>query len=297
MILGFHQVTAEADPLATGTPDAALFEKQMTWLAELCNVLPLPEAVARLRAGTLPACAACVTFDDGYANNAVVAVPILVKLGLPATFFVTGGAIDHGIMWNDLVVEGIRLAGDRIDLRRLNLGTFDLSNDSARLAAIASLLDRIKYMPLTDRLETAQAIFEEAGGDEHPRLMMTRHQVSELSELGFDIGAHTLNHPILKGLGDEDARAEIVGSRDWIEAVTGKRPVSFAYPNGRPGIDYGERDVGIVAEAGFEVAVSTFWGCAAPGSAVLELPRFTPWEQDRAKFGLRLIKTVALSYR
>lgn len=58
-------------------PDAATFAQQMGLLAQNFVVLPLREGVARLRQGRLPARAVCITFDDGYANNFTVALPIL----------------------------------------------------------------------------------------------------------------------------------------------------------------------------------------------------------------------------
>ena len=81
----YHRVLPEPDPLRTGDPDAATFRWQMGLLARHFNVLPLPEAARRLQDGTLPARAACVTFDDGYADNFTIALPILREAGIPAT--------------------------------------------------------------------------------------------------------------------------------------------------------------------------------------------------------------------
>jgi peptidoglycan/xylan/chitin deacetylase (PgdA/CDA1 family) len=88
MIFTYHRVLERPDPLLPDEPDAALFEQQASWLAQFCNVLSMTDAVRRLAAGTLPARAACITFDDGYANNHDVAMPILRRLGLPATVYV-----------------------------------------------------------------------------------------------------------------------------------------------------------------------------------------------------------------
>ena len=63
----------------------------LEWARSWFNVLPLPEAVARLRAGTLPARAAAITFDDGYADNCEVALPILRSVRHAATFFIATG--------------------------------------------------------------------------------------------------------------------------------------------------------------------------------------------------------------
>ena len=64
---------------------------------------------------------------------------------------------------------------------------------------------------------------------------------------------------------------------------------AFAYPNGRPGDDYTERDRDIVRELGFECALSTWWGAASAKSDFFQLPRFTPWDQDPARWLARLL--------
>lgn len=296
MILSFHQVRKEVDPLAPDVPTAAVFAEQMRWLADYCNVLPLVEATDRFRAGTLPARSACITFDDGYADNVEVAAPILKGLGLPATFFVTTGAIEAGIMWNDLAIEGIRCASEDFDLTDLGFVKYRLKDEVTRCTAIHSIISRLKYRPLEARVETARVIFERASAGPAPRLMMTAAQVAELAASGFDIGAHTVNHPILKELPDEMARREIEASRDWVRDVTGELPLAFAYPNGRPGIDFNDEHERMVHQAGFRVAVSTRWACAKPSDSLFALPRFAPWERERAAFWRRLGKMAVLSY-
>ena len=65
-ILIFHRVLAQPDPLFPSEATLQSFDAQMALLKSLFNVLPLPEAVSRLKAGTLPARSAAITFDDGY---------------------------------------------------------------------------------------------------------------------------------------------------------------------------------------------------------------------------------------
>src|SRR6185295_12429728 len=91
LILTYHRVRPEPDGLITDNAHAAGFRRQMQVLARAFAVLPLIEAVERMLAGTLPSRAVCITFDDGYADNAEVAAPILADFGLPATFFIATG--------------------------------------------------------------------------------------------------------------------------------------------------------------------------------------------------------------
>src|SRR6267143_1774593 len=123
-ILIYHRVIAEADPLVPGEVCAREFDWQLTVLGRWFRVLPLLEAVARLRNGELPVRAACVTFDDGYADNVTTALPILRRHGVPATFFLATAFINGGRMWNDTVIETVRRApGNALDARPVGLDT------------------------------------------------------------------------------------------------------------------------------------------------------------------------------
>ena len=296
MVLTFHQVPLDPDPIAPGLPHSGVFAEQMRWLAAYCTVMPLLEAAQGLQENKLPARAACITFDDGYANNFDVAASILRECRLPAIFFVTAGAIEKGIMWNDLVIEGIRVGSHDLSLKDLGFGEYRLTDDTSRRTAINDIITKLKYKELAARWAIAESIYSQATGKSPPRLMMTTEQVAGLGTQGFDIGAHTMNHPILKELSPNDARHEIEASRIWVGDVTGSKPMAFAYPNGRPGIDFDTSHEKMACEAGFQVAVSTRWACAKRTDSLFALPRFTPWERDKHGFWLRLAKTAVRSY-
>lgn len=296
LVLTFHQVPSEPDVLQPSVIHLQAFADQMKWLKQYCTVLPLPEAAQRLRQGTLPSRAASITFDDGYADNHDNAASVLQKLGLAATFFVTCGAVEAGIMWNDLVIEGVRRAGRKLELTDLALGSHTLPDDTARRAAISAIIGALKYRRLDERRSIAERVFARATTESVPRLMMNREQVLSLSRKHFDLGAHTINHPILKELSEDHARQEIVGSRDWLRDVTGTTPLSFAYPNGRPNVDYTEEHERMTQEAGFTVAVSTRWAAATRNDSPFALPRFSPWERDPGGYWGRLTKMLVRSY-
>ena len=289
-ILIYHRTLAAPDPILQDEIDVATFERHMTLLAADFNVLPLGEASARLVRGGLPARAACITFDDGYADNEQLALPILKRLGLPATFFVSTGFSDGGIMFNDGVIEAVRRApAGTHDLSRLGLGSHTLDDGASRRAAIDTLLSDVKYRPVGERI----ALVEHIAGvmrSELPRnLMMRPAQIKRLHDEGMEIGGHTVNHPILTVLDERHARAEIVGGKHRLEEITGAPVTLFAYPNGKPGRDYGPQHVKLVKEAGFTAAVSTVSGVARRGSDLFQLPRFGPWDRNPRRLGARLL--------
>ena len=289
-ILIYHRALHTPDPILHGEIDAATFEQLMTLLRDEFNVLPLGEACARLTRGALPARAACITFDDGYADNEQIALPILKRLGLPATFFVSTGFSSGGIMFNDAVIEAVRRApAGSHDLSSLSLGIHSLDDSASRRAAIDALLGQIKYRPIEERIALAQQVAGAMQSTLPATLMMRPAQINRLHDAGMEIGGHTVNHPILTLLDDRQARAEIVGGKHRLEEITGAPVTLFAYPNGKPGRDYGPRDVELVRQAGFVAAVSTTAGAANRASDPFQLPRFTPWDRSPCRFGLRLL--------
>ena len=120
-------------------------------------------------------------------------------------------------------------------------------------------------------------------------LMMTDDQVRSLSSSGVDIGAHTQSHPILSTLELGQAKEELAGSKKYLESALGIPVRHFAYPNGRPGIDYRMEHRDLVEIEGFEAAVSTQWGVASNMSDKWQLPRFTPWDKTPLRFMARLL--------
>lgn len=290
-ILIFHRVLPEPDPLFPGEVDAARFDLLLSWLRDWFNVLPLAEAVARLQHGNLPVRAAAITFDDGYADNHDVALPILQRQGLSATFFIAVGFLDGGRMFNDTVIETVRRCGQpALDLTLLGLGRHAVGSLAEKRQAIPVLLNQIKYLPFAQRRETVDALAAIAEVTLPDDLMMSRQQVKALHEAGMGIGAHTVHHPILARLEAKEAEQEIAGSREFLQALLSEPVSLFAYPNGKPENDYRREHVEIVRRLGFKAAVSTAWGVARGDSDVFQLPRFTPWERPRWRFGLGLLR-------
>ncbi|HEX8009591.1 MAG TPA: polysaccharide deacetylase family protein [Casimicrobiaceae bacterium] len=292
-ILIFHRVHARPDDLFPDEMHAASFRERMLWVRDWFNVLPLEEAVAALGRGALPARALSITFDDGYADNAAVALPILRELGLHATFFVTTGFLDGGRMWNDTVIESLRRAsGDAVDLSNVGLGKHPIGSVQERRQAIDSLLAQLKYLPLGERQALPEAMAAQLSPTLPDDLMMTQAQLRGLAAAGMGFGGHTANHPILARLDDAAARREIADGRDALEGIV-RQPVKlFAYPNGKPGMDYTATHVRMATELGFAAAVSTAPGAARAGSSVYELPRFTPWGRTPARWGARFARNL-----
>jgi peptidoglycan/xylan/chitin deacetylase (PgdA/CDA1 family) len=249
-----------------------MFRSQVKFLSENCSLLKLSDAGLALREGNLPRSSVCITFDDGYADNFEVAAEELDRFGVPATFFIATGYMNGGVMWNDRIIEAFRrFEPGRIDLGEL--GVFDLTGNSDRASLAMQAVKKIRYRDFDTREDIARQVAERGGFDIPSDLMMTEAMVKSLHNAGMEIGAHTVKHPILSQLDPHNAALEIQQSKMSLEELIGSRVLSFAYPNGKYGKDFSDREVDLVHAAGFKYAVATNWGAATVDSSPLVLPR------------------------
>ena len=297
-VLNYHRVLPEPDYLRKAMPTAKEFQWQMELVARYFNPLPLKQALEMLDYGDLPERAVCVTFDDGYADNEQVAMPILQSTGVPATVYVTTGFLDGGRMWNDTIIEVLRVAkGETLDLTDVSLGCYSILNETERRNVAYTVIREVKHWPPEKRAEVVARIQTVDISSPLPDdLMMTSDQVRSLSSKGVDVGAHTVTHPILATLSLPEARKEIFDAKAQLESILEKPVESFAYPNGRPSIDYRVEHRDLVELAGFRSAVSTQWGCVAGTSDRWQLPRFMPWDKTPYRFLVRLLSNYKNPY-
>ena len=292
-ILIFHRVLRERDPLLPGEPTAGEFDGLLEHLATRFSVLPLGHAVERLHRGTLPHAALAITFDDGYADNLLVAAPLLHKHRLPATVFIATGFLDGGVMWNDRVIAAFRATAlPEIDLVPIGLGKHATTTAAERRTAMNRVLGELKYRTPPERERLSRGVLEIVGCEAPTDLMLTSSGTRSLSGYGVDVGAHTVTHPILARADADEAWHEIAEGKRALESIVGRPVTLFAYPNGRPGHDYRPEHVRMVREAGFDAAVSTAWGAAQRTSDPMQLPRFTPWTRRPLRFDLLMLRNL-----
>ncbi|HEY1092174.1 MAG TPA: polysaccharide deacetylase family protein [Burkholderiaceae bacterium] len=303
-ILIFHRVLPKPDPLFPEEMHAARFDALLAMLARSYEVISVGAAAERLADGR-PGRALAISFDDGYADNAEVALPLLQKHGLPASFFIASGFLNGGCMWNDAVIAAVRHSPlEQADLRDIEgladirTGPADLRTTAARRALIDQLLPKVKYAALERRQVLISALRRRLQAPDAPHdLMMSTAQLRALRAAGMEIGGHTIHHPILQVLPEAEARQEIIGGKQALEALLNEPVEVFAYPNGKPGQDYDAVHAAMAAEAGFKSAVSTSVGIASPGDDRYQLPRFTPWREGGAPWMLQLLAQYRQPYR
>ncbi len=234
----------------------------------------------------------CITFDDGYADNLSIALPVFRRHQAPFCVNVTVGYIDRTTpaWWNAL--EDLILQRNEMEfcgsghVERINLATWE-----GKLAAYyrfrAILHEDVDAgRPPLGNTWTLNGVDPQALSD---RFFMTW---AELQEFARDplvrIGAHTLTHPSLKQLSENAAGDEIERSRAILKERLGIAVDHFAYPFGQSN-NCGAREFRLVSELKFKTAVTTRWCNIFPAHRdhLSSLPRKLVWYNDDSDSALR----------
>lgn len=286
VVLLYHRVgDASRDPWnLTVTPGR--FEEHLRLLSSEFHPLPLTELARGARHGRLPAGAVGVSFDDGYADNLKVAVPLLTNLRVPATVFVASGFVLNGrpFWWEELRailldLEPLpKMISFRLGGRELALRT---ATAAERQRALTRLQQAFQALPWR-QVDQGLADLRSEAGLSGPAAVGERRALdpSELVRLaasdGVEVGAHTRNHPNLAHLPPDLVDEEIVASRTDLADVLDQVPETFSYPFG----SHGSSARRAVRQAGFELAFGT-------------APTPVTWLSDRMELGRLWIKDIA----
>jgi peptidoglycan/xylan/chitin deacetylase (PgdA/CDA1 family) len=258
-----------------------------------------------------------VTFDDGYADNLHHARPLLERNEVPATVFLTSGAIGSSreFWWDEL--ERILLQPGALP-ERLQLEIdgapheWELGEEAqytpqaaerhrrweararpptARHRIYIALCDLLRRVPTGERQAVLERLLVWAGvpreGRETHRAL-TAEDARVLGEGGLvELGAHTVTHPALATRPLTEQRAEIGGSKRELEAILDRPIRSFAYPFGGSSTYTGET-VGVVREAGFHCACTTTPQVVGRSADLYQLPRIYAYDWDGEQFARHL---------
>ena len=231
-VLGYHGLRADDLPRGTMAFEnlhvrASTFDAHCRVIRECCDPITLDDwRDASAGRSPLPPRPVLITFDDGYRSVARHGAPILAAYDLPAVVFVCSDPIARRrLFWFDAVAA--RDGEDAVERWKAS----DYERWSAACAASAPV------------------------DDDDPRAPMTADELVALDRSGrVEIGGHTSRHPILARGSRERQREEIEENLDAIRRWTGRPVRAFAYPNGRPGVDYGETAVDLLAGRGIDAA-------------------------------------------
>ena len=293
VILMYHRVAEVAhDPFELAVhPDN--FTAHVEYLRRLERSVPLEDILERSSARTV-----AITFDDGYADNATVAAPVLASAGIPATWFVTAGLLGRHRFWWDRLTEallGRHPLEDSVDIEISGREYWlDLRGDDARMTAMRFLHTKLRPLGQQELEHTVDRIIEGIGAptSNTDNLTMTVSQLRELAGRPLQqVGAHTRTHVQLAGQPQEVQRAEIVGSVEDLSTSLGQPVRSFAYPFGVPDA-VGPLAPRLVEEAGCLLACTTSAGRVRRRSDPLLLPRLHVRDWSGPEFARRISRAL-----
>jgi len=279
LIILYHGVVGDRNPHGYHYPSESEFRWQLDFILSHYNLMPLSEVAARLRAGKrLPPYSACLTFDDGLANNYTRVLPALRARGACATVFLPTGHIDSGaLLWpEELFLLLLETDARWLDLNEHGLGCFALASPEERHRAFWHLSPRLRELPV-DAIErvmrTVRATLRcdpRASAASADYGMLNWREVEEMQASGvFELGAHTVRHENLTRVPVEAARREIAQSVDALVTRFELASVGFAYPYGA----FDERGRGLLREQGVAWAVSTIEGLHRPDDDLWSMKR------------------------
>lgn len=310
IVLTYHRIADLAfDPqLLAVTPRN--FAAQLELLRERFDVVP-PASVVRPaeRPGRTRL---AITFDDGYADNLITALPLLAAAQLPATAFVASGYVASGseFWWDEL--ERIVFGAPRLPARvTLDAGgwRYDTSltdEQDVHTSATWTVLQpavttrQRVYVELDAFVRPLSAAHREIALEQLraafgvPALARQTHRPLAAAEVArldaspyVEVGAHSADHEVLSRLTAEELRWQIGRDKAALEEMCGREMTSFSYPYGGPA-DFSAATVRAVRDAGFSVACANYPGLVKPWTHRLRIPRFVIRDWDAATLSAHL---------
>lgn len=278
-ILCYHRIGRGGVPIYSGLP-AGIFEKQIRYLRKHYRVLPLAEMLREMAEPWVNPPAVAITFDDGYADLYKVAFPILQRYEIPATVYLTVGAIESGeVAWYDRAFVAFQVAPAMDFTLPLNPPRhFCLGTPQERLLAAVEFISLMKSLPAADRkivCESLESTVTLPTGNLANR-MLTWEQIRTMQAAGVSFGTHTMTHPVVSRLSDGDLQWELGESKRVLEERLQRRVLDFAFPFGKAE-ECGESALDSLAGLGYRSAVTTEEG--------LNYPETNPFTLRRVSFG------------
>ena len=272
LILCYHNV--RATPFFSGVDGSASLERQLRLLRRVANVVRLGDALAALDAGErLPGRAVSVTFDDGYRDNVELALPLLERLGLPATFFLAPGILGRDATpWWERLAWALRHATTSCvawaagaDPRRLPPGQVN--------ELVTEVAPSLRRLTVREREQRVVELVAACAPDGEPDdAFLDWDSARAIVARGFEVGSHSESHLILGCAPVTVQRADLAASRDALERAFGIPIRLLAYPSGRHE-DYNAETIAAAEAAGYTHASTTVFGWNSPTTPRFELRR------------------------
>src|SRR5581483_4319177 len=283
-ILMYHSVldNEEEQRLVLGgiAHSPAVFRQQIEAIARHYDPISLDDLLSFVREGkSVPTRAVVVTFDDGYADNLEVAVPILNQVGVPATFYITVDCVETArLPWPSRLRYPFFTSKERA-WRQGDSRAFPLDGEASRNQAYLQACDECAKLTGAAQNEFLERIERELNAAipiSTETKMLTWDQARALRKKGHIVGSHTMTHPNMAYVSLEDARRELLQSKQKLDAQMGEPVTHFSYPCPALWPHWNAKTLAMSKEIGYETAVTTEGGMVRKQDDPLCLHRMRP---------------------
>lgn len=210
-----------------------------------------------------------LSFDDGLSSFYSIVYPLLKKYGVPVSLFVSPQVI---LRRKNYWFQEIADYRDEV-LRSILSEMLNIPAEVFEPFSVSAILKCLRVEQIFRLIERYQA---ETSTATKPCQNIDTAQLLELDRSGLvTIGAHTMCHPVLQNETEVNCTAEIAGSVEQLAWILGHPVRYFAYPNGRPNIDFGEREKRILEKANITMAFSTEPDTLCGNTDLLSVPRMS----------------------
>lgn len=218
------------------------FECDLLYLKQNYELISYGQ-LASLRAGQASSGRpfAFLSFDDGCSECFSVVRPLLLKHGIPCTFFITTSLIgNRKMLYRHVVALCLRAVKEASDLERASMlreinreFQQNLDGEQAFRSWIRSF--KREEPSVTSRLCQLLEIDVDAYLKTR-RPYLAAGQIQTLALDGFTIGAHSQSHSKMQLLDEPSIEAEMADSCQEIRAITQQEQVPFAFPFSASGV-------------------------------------------------------------
>ncbi len=245
--------------------DVKLFEAQLRWLSTFATFVTLDQLFSDKDGQEKSNFKIAVTFDDGYQDNILLALPLLEKYRVPVTWFISTGFVENPYKlpwWNllDFITEHYQ--GEFKVKNSVGYSRYDLLLPAHRTRFVQELSMRFKNAP-PDEYDRLQNEIEECIMG---ILTLPRNGFASKDDISaatcspwVTIGGHTVSHLNVAYSHPTRLESELIESREKLQAWTGQKLHWFAYPYGFPA-SWNNSAIDIVRSSGYKGAVTTVPG-------------------------------------
>jgi peptidoglycan/xylan/chitin deacetylase (PgdA/CDA1 family) len=286
----FHRINPIIDPIWQPISPVH-FEQIITHLKRNFEVVPLEETILGNYKPTTSKKLCAITFDDGYKDFAVYAMPIIRKHKVPASVYIITDCVDGLPPWSYLfnhLLLNTSISSIEIDSVEIphSLKKKSWKSTAEKVACIKQFSPVLKRISDEAKDSIMNQVMQQTKDVELPKdLMLNWDDIRLLKDEGIEIGSHSGNHPALSDtLHLDSVKHELARSGEEIKAAIGKFPLAISYPFGI----YHNEVKNIAKEVGYKMGLTVLPKPHSLNDDQFEIPRIELYSEPFYKSHLRI---------